>query len=101
MEEQVLTLINISTEGIFWSLKKNLRKIIFMISQLKEFDKFIENQNVKIKEKIKDRDTHYSNDSSALNRYDMTEIYSPLNKYEKSLLSQEVTYYSLSNLKKH
>ena len=100
MEEQVLTLINISTEGIFSSLK-NLRKIIFMISQLKEFDKFIENQNVKIKEKIKDRDTHYSNDSSALNRYDMTEIYSPLNKYEKSLLSQEVTYYSLSNLKKH
>lgn len=54
---------------------------------------------MQIKEKIKGRDTHYSNESSALNRYEMTEIYSPLNKYEKSLLAQE-TDLEKSNYKK-
>jgi hypothetical protein len=69
------------------------------LSYHKEFDKFIEKQNLTIKEKIRDRDTHYSNESSALNRYEMTEIYSPLNKYEKGLLSQEMDL-EKSNYKK-
>lgn len=76
----------------------NILASIYFCSQ-KEFDKFIEKQNVEIKEKIKGRDSHYRNESSALNRYEISEIYSPLNKYEKSILAQEMEL-EKSNYKK-